>query len=67
MNPNATGFMLQTMLFMVNHTSDNLMEHVFNDTIPHPLDPNEEKCFGAYGCFPINQPWESESRAHNVL
>ena len=67
MSSNATGFMLQTMLFMVNHSSTDFMHTVFNETLPHPIDPNEEKCFGAYGCFPIGFPWACESRAHNVL
>jgi hypothetical protein len=67
MNANATGFMLQTMFFLVNHNATNLMQTVFTDSTPEPIDPNETKCYGAYGCFPINFPWTSEHRAHSVL
>ncbi|XP_070507866.1 pancreatic lipase-related protein 2-like [Chironomus tepperi] len=67
MELNATGFMLQTMFFLVNHNATDLMDTVFNEVTPHPIDPNETRCFGSYGCFPIGYPWTSEQRAHSVF
>jgi len=67
MELNATGFMLQTMFFLVNHNATDFMDTVFNEVTPQPVDPNETRCFGSYGCFPIGFPWTSEQRAHSVL
>lgn len=25
-------------------------------------DPNQPRCYGVYGCFPIEYPWKSEQR-----
>lgn len=25
-----------------------------------------ERCYGFYGCFPVEFPWKSEQRAHSV-
>lgn len=65
MELNATGFMLQTMFFLVNHNATDFMNIVFNETAPQKNDPNEVRCFGSYGCFRIDYPWTSEQRAYS--
>lgn len=63
MDSNSTGgFMLQTMLYLVNHNSSNLMHTVYNEKFEPLEDPNEVRCFGAYGCFSVLGPWMIENR-----
>ncbi|XP_030380899.1 pancreatic triacylglycerol lipase [Scaptodrosophila lebanonensis] len=64
---NSTGgLMLQTMLYLANHTSRAAVNTLI-DLPPAPKsDINEVKCYGVYGCFPINGPWTSGTRSINV-
>ncbi|XP_064555542.1 pancreatic triacylglycerol lipase [Drosophila montana] len=60
------GLMLQTMLYLANHTSRAAVNTLI-DLPPAPKsDINEVKCFGVYGCFPINGPWNTVTRTINV-
>ncbi|EDW52995.1 pancreatic triacylglycerol lipase [Drosophila sechellia] len=60
------GLMLQTMLYLANHTSRAAVNTLV-DLPPAPKsDINEVKCFGVYGCFPINGPWNTVTRSINV-
>ncbi|EDW29699.1 GL14903 [Drosophila persimilis] len=60
------GLMLQTMLYLANHTSRAAVNTLI-DLPPAPKsDINEVKCFGVYGCFPINGPWNTVTRSINV-
>lgn len=52
---NATnGFILQTMLFMVNYNQTNLLDSIYNEEILQPQDSSEVRCFGVYGCFGVD-------------
>ncbi|XP_065362734.1 pancreatic triacylglycerol lipase [Calliphora vicina] len=64
---NSTGgLMLQTMLYLANHTSRAAVNTLI-DLPPAPKsDPNEVKCYGVYGCFPLNGPWTAKTRQINV-
>ncbi|KAH8245537.1 hypothetical protein KR032_011566 [Drosophila birchii] len=60
------GLMLQTMLYLANHTSRAAVNTLV-DLPPAPKsDINEVKCFGVYGCFPLNGPWNTVTRSINV-
>ncbi|XP_023167600.2 pancreatic lipase-related protein 2 [Drosophila hydei] len=60
------GLMLQTMLYLANHTSRAAVNTLI-DMPPAPKsDINEVKCFGVYGCFPINGPWNTVTRTISV-
>uniref|UniRef100_A0A1A9X5G7 Lipase domain-containing protein n=1 Tax=Glossina brevipalpis TaxID=37001 RepID=A0A1A9X5G7_9MUSC len=60
------GLMLQTMLYLANHTT-RMTDDTLND-LPAVTtsDPNEVKCYGVYGCFPLSGPWTTNSRQINV-
>ncbi|KAL5277863.1 PNLIP family protein [Megaselia abdita] len=59
---NSTGaLMLQTMLYLANHSTNSIY-----DLPAQKIDPNEVKCYGVYGCFPINGIWLSGIRQVNV-
>ncbi|KAL9882889.1 pancreatic triacylglycerol lipase isoform 2-T3 [Glossina fuscipes fuscipes] len=60
------GLMLQTMLYLANHTTHTAV-HSSNDLLAATTsDPNEVKCYGVYGCFPLNGPWTTNTRRINV-
>ncbi|XP_067641470.1 pancreatic triacylglycerol lipase isoform X2 [Eurosta solidaginis] len=57
---NTTGsLMLHTMLFLANQTSNNSVD-------PPPSESSDVKCYGVYGCFPLDGPWQSKTRQFNV-
>lgn len=63
MDANASsGFMLQTMLYLVNHNATTLMNTIYNERVEPLQDPHDTKCFGVYGCFPVTGPWMIENR-----
>lgn len=54
MDLNSTsGFMLSTMLYLVNHNSTSLMDTIYNEKVDLSSDPNEVRCFGVYGCYSV--------------
>ncbi|XP_058127007.1 pancreatic triacylglycerol lipase-like [Anopheles ziemanni] len=68
---NTTGFLLQTMLYMANHEYNNsLINLIHNKTLSAETNqttgefslPEEVRCYGVYGCFPITYPWVDEKR-----
>lgn len=63
---NSTGgLMLQTMLYLANQSSRAV--NTLYDFPPAPKsDLNEIKCYGVYGCFPLNGPWTTNTRQINV-
>lgn len=54
MNATATGFMLQTMLFMVNYNNSNILDTIYDEKIAQPQDSSEVRCYGVYGCFGVD-------------
>lgn len=63
MDSNSTGgFMLQTMLYLVNHNATTLMNTIYNEKFEPLGNPEEERCFGVYGCFSVLGPWMIENR-----
>jgi hypothetical protein len=54
--------MLQTMLYLVNHNATTLMNSIYNERV-EPFQPNDTRCFGVYGCFPVTGPFMIENRA----
>ncbi|XP_055615911.1 pancreatic lipase-related protein 2-like [Toxorhynchites rutilus septentrionalis] len=62
---NTTGFMLQTMLYMVNHGWNNSLYnaiHNVSSTGNMSLSPEDTRCYGVYGCFPLTYPWVDDKR-----
>lgn len=61
---NATaGLLLQTMLYLSN-SSKQVVDPLDNiQTAPNEV--TETKCYGVYGCFPIDGPWQSPTRQIN--
>lgn len=66
MNSNnaSSGFMLQTMLYLVNHNTSALMNTVFNEKFEPITQQNETRCFGVYGCFETDGERELFRQAH---
>lgn len=65
MDSNSTGgFILQTMLYLVNHNASNLnaTDAIYNERFELPFDANETRCYGAYGCFDVMGPWMIDNR-----
>ncbi|XP_034480931.1 pancreatic lipase-related protein 2 [Drosophila innubila] len=60
------GLMLQTMLYLANHTSRAAVNTLIDLPPAAKSDINEVKCFGVYGCFPINGPWNTVTRTISV-
>ncbi|EAT36808.1 AAEL011144-PA [Aedes aegypti] len=56
-----TGFMLQTMLFMVNHPWNNSLYRAIHN-VPNTNIDKGSRCYGIYGCFSFDYPWVSERR-----
>lgn len=50
MNSTNSGFMLQTMLFLVNYNTTNVLDTIYDEKIDPPQD-STVKCYGIYGCF----------------
>ncbi|XP_039961504.1 pancreatic lipase-related protein 2 [Bactrocera neohumeralis] len=64
---NSTGgLMLQTMLYLANQTSRAAVNTLVDLPPAQKSDGNEVKCYGVYGCFPLNGPWTTETRQINV-
>ncbi|XP_053678359.1 pancreatic triacylglycerol lipase [Anopheles nili] len=68
---NHTGILLQTMLLMANHEYNNsLMKVIHNQPLSTENNktsgefsiPEDVRCYGVYGCFPITYPWIDEKR-----
>ncbi|XP_058063244.1 pancreatic lipase-related protein 2 [Anopheles bellator] len=68
---NSTGFLLQTILFLANHQYNNsLINLIQNRTLSAESNattgelsvPEDVRCYGVYGCFPITYPWIDEKR-----
>ncbi|KAH8275908.1 hypothetical protein KR026_012470 [Drosophila bipectinata] len=60
------GLMLQTMLYLANRTSRATLNTLVDLPPATKSDINEVKCFGVYGCFPINGPWNTVTRTIGV-
>lgn len=58
----SSGFMLQTMLYLVNHNASTLVNSVYNERFEPAANVNETRCFGVYGCFEVDGPWAKDSR-----
>lgn len=56
MDANSSGFMLQTMLYLVNHNS-SVMNTIYNEKVEPLKDPHITRCYGSYGCFPVTGVW----------
>ncbi|XP_013099645.2 pancreatic triacylglycerol lipase [Stomoxys calcitrans] len=64
---NSTGgLMLQTMLYLANHTNRAAMDTLIDLPPSTKADVNEVKCYGVYGCFPLNGPWHTKTRPINA-
>lgn len=61
MSANASGFMIQTMLYLVNHNVTTLTD-IYAEKVEPLADPYDVRCFGVYGCFPVIGPWMIENR-----
>uniref|UniRef100_A0A1B0FEN7 Lipase domain-containing protein n=1 Tax=Glossina morsitans morsitans TaxID=37546 RepID=A0A1B0FEN7_GLOMM len=60
------GLMLQTMLYLANHTTRTAVDRSNELLAVTASDSNEVKCYGVYGCFPLNGPWTTNTRRINV-
>ncbi|XP_017479648.1 PREDICTED: pancreatic triacylglycerol lipase-like [Rhagoletis zephyria] len=64
---NSTGgLMLQTMLYLANQTSRAAVNTLVDLPPSQKSDVNEVKCYGVYGCFPLDGPWTTPTRQINV-
>ncbi|XP_061394239.1 pancreatic triacylglycerol lipase-like [Musca vetustissima] len=64
---NSTGgLMLQTMLYLANQTNRAAIDTLIDMPAAAKADLNEVRCYGVYGCFPLNGPWTSTTRQINV-
>ncbi|KXJ72794.1 hypothetical protein RP20_CCG017257 [Aedes albopictus] len=57
-----SGFMLQTMLFMVNHPWNNSLHRTIHSGTTSTSFNEESRCYGVYGCFSLGYPWVDEMR-----
>lgn len=46
--------MLQTMLFLVNYNTTNILDTTNNERIVPPQDSGAIRCYGVYGCFGVD-------------
>ncbi|XP_054729553.1 pancreatic triacylglycerol lipase [Anastrepha obliqua] len=64
---NSTGgLMLQTMLYLANQTSRAAVNTLVDLPPAQKSDLNNVRCYGVYGCFPLDGPWTTETRQINV-
>lgn len=63
MDANSTGFMLQTMFYLINHNASTLMDTIYNERFEPAVGANDTRCYGVYGCFNTTGPWMINDRA----
>lgn len=42
------------------------LNDIYNEVASSDDDRYFERCYGVYGCFPVDYPWNCEQRAHSV-